>query len=195
MPLHLSVESDELPHWFYCILLCWTKKLAPLSLPIRFKTINCDLPLTFSRALGSVLFSELSSYWLLVINSLVFVLRHSIEMRPKSEMMGNGWLPRIGSMSLVYDLKIVQLSGLTNRTKIDDLTCSHHLQKQLFCFLPSSVLLSWSSKLPLATLSLIIKMDHCFSCFVHFRFIKFTPDNRPKKSTRFFGNTAQTTLF
>ena len=142
MPLHLSVESDVLPHWFYCILLCWTKKLAPLSLPIRFKTINCDLPLTFSRALGSVLFSELSSYWLLVINSLVFVLRHSIEMRPKSEMMGNGWLPRIGSMSLVYDLKIVQLSGLTNRTKIDDLTCSHHLQKQLFCFLPSSVLLS-----------------------------------------------------
>ena len=63
-------------------------------------------------------------------------------MRPKSEMMGNGWLPRIESMSLVYDLKIVQLSGLTNRTKIDDLTCSHHLQKQLFCFLPSSVLLS-----------------------------------------------------
>ena len=195
MSLHLSVESDVLPHWFYCILLCWTKKLAPLSLPIRFKTINCDLPLTFSRALGSVLFSELSSYWLLVINSLVFVLRHSIEMRPKSEMMGNGWLPRIGSMSLVYDLKIVQLSGLTNRTKIDDLTCSHHLQKQLFCFLPSSVLLSWSSKFSLATLSLIIKMDHCFSCFVHFRFIKFTPDDRPKKSTRFFGNTAQTTLF
>ena len=195
MPLHLSVESDVLPNWFYCILLCWTKKLAPLSLPIRFNTINCDLPLTFSRALGSVLFSELSSYWLLVINSLVFVLRHSIEMRPKSEMMGNGWLPRIGSMSLVYDLKIVQLSGLTNRTKIDDLTCSHHLQKQLFCFLPSSVLLSWSSKFPLATLSLIIKMDHCFSCFVHFRFIKFTPDDRPKKSTRFFGNTAQTTLF
>ena len=195
MPLHLSVESDVLPNWFDCILLCWTKKLAPLSLPIRFKTINCDLPLTFSRALGSVLFSELSSYWLLVINSLVFVLRHSIEMRPKSEMMGNGWLPRIGSMSLVYDLKIVQLSGLTNRTKIDDLTCSHHLQKQLFCFLPSSVLLSWSSKFPLATLSLIIKMDHCFSCFVHFRFIKFTPDDRPKKSTRFFGNTAQTTLF
>ena len=147
MPLHLSVESDVLPHWFYCILLCWTKKLAPLSLPIRFNTINCDLPLTFSRALGSVLFSELSSYWLLVINSLVFVLRHSIEMRPKSEMMGNGWLPRIGSMSLVYDLKIVQLSGLTNRTKIGDLTSSHHLhkngkKKQLFCFLSSSVLLS-----------------------------------------------------
>lgn len=50
-------------------------------------------------------------------------------MRPKSEMMGNGWLPRIGSMSLVYDLKIVQLSGLTNRTKIGDLTSSHHLHK------------------------------------------------------------------
>ena len=68
-------------------------------------------------------------------------------MRPKSEMMGNGWLPRIGSMSLVYDLKIVQLSGLTNRTKIGDLTSSHHLhkngkKKQLFCFLSSSVLLS-----------------------------------------------------
>ena len=142
MPLHLSVESDVLPYWFYCILLCWTKKLAPLSLPIRFKPINCDLLLKFSCALGSVLFSKLSSDWLLVISSLVVVLRHSVEMCPKSEMMGNGWLSRIGSMSLVYDLKIVQLSGLTNRTKIDDLTCSHHLQKQLFCFLPSSVLLS-----------------------------------------------------
>ena len=68
-------------------------------------------------------------------------------MRPKSEMMGNGWLPRIESMSLVYDLKIVQLSGLTNRTKIGDLTSSHHLHKngkknQLFCVLSSSVLLS-----------------------------------------------------
>ena len=142
MPLHLSVESDVLPHWFFCILLCWTKKLAPLSQPIRFKPINCDLLLKFSCALGSVLFSKLSSDWLLVISSLVVVLRHSIEMCPKSEMMGNGWLSRIGSMTLVYDLKIVQLSGLTNRTKIDDLTCSHHLQKQLFCFLPSSVLLS-----------------------------------------------------
>ena len=63
-------------------------------------------------------------------------------MRPKSEMMGNGWLPRIGSMSLVYDLKIVQLSGLTNRTKKSNLTSSNHLHSQLFCFLSSSVLLS-----------------------------------------------------
>ena len=63
-------------------------------------------------------------------------------MRPKSEMMGNGWLPRIGSMSLVYDLKIVQLSGLTNRTKKSNLTSSNHLRSQLFCFLSSSVLLS-----------------------------------------------------
>ena len=99
------------------------------ALSIRFKPINCDLLLKFSCALGSVLFSKLSSDWLLVISSLVVVLRHSIEMCPESEMMGNGWLSRIGSMSLVYDLKIVQLSGLTNRTKIDDLTCSHHLQK------------------------------------------------------------------
>ena len=58
MSLHLSVESDVLPHWFYCILLCWTKKLAPHSLPIIFKTINYDLPLTFSRALGSVGFFQ-----------------------------------------------------------------------------------------------------------------------------------------
>lgn len=77
MPLHLSVESDVLPHWFYCILLCWTKKLAPLSLPIRFKTINCDLPLTFSRALGSVVFFKLSSDWLFVVNSLVKTLNRN----------------------------------------------------------------------------------------------------------------------
>ena len=67
----------------------WCKELAPLSHPIRCKPkANHDLDTRVSRALGNLRGFTLSSliFWLIVVITLVFGLRRSIEKRSMSQL-------------------------------------------------------------------------------------------------------------
>ena len=93
----LSVKSN----WFFLSLLCdWSKKLAPLSQPLRCKTnTNHDLFARISCALGSLVVFILSSligssgyfpfFSLAVEITLVQVLWHSVKKHSKDKVRLN----------------------------------------------------------------------------------------------------------
>ena len=83
-----SVESNQGLLWICLTLLYdWCKELAPLSQPIRCKPkANHDLDTcVFPRDLRGFTLSSLI-FWLIVVITLVFGLRHSIEKRSMRQL-------------------------------------------------------------------------------------------------------------
>ena len=66
-------------HWVCFTALCdWSRKLAPPSQPIRYKTIQLPIAtwlLAFTRAWGRLHAFTLTSHWLLVIFPFVLIIR------------------------------------------------------------------------------------------------------------------------